>query len=159
MKLLYKPETQLFQPYPRSDDEEVIGLDPVYHVYTVNQDSEPSYDPGTQHLEATESVDHEAKTVTRGWNVVENPPLLLLPPTMRSFRLACGRGLWESIEAVVTNISDADAKWDAQQFLEYSTHVSRNHPLVLSLIAALTPPLTSEQVDNVFTTAIANDGN
>lgn len=150
MKLLYNTITQLFKPYPRSDDAEVIGLDPIYQVFTVNQDSEPSYDPGTHHLEATESVDHESKTITRGWNVVatEAPPISV---TKLSFSLACGELLWSDIKAAVASISDPADKSDAEKYLAFSQIVTRNHPLVIQLAAAL--GLSDAQVDAVFAAA------
>ena len=154
MKLLYNTETQLFQTYPRADESEVVGLDPVYHVYSVIQNEPPDFDAATHYLQATEALDHTAKTVTRGWDVVpiERPPLTV---TMRSFRLACGRSLWTNIEAVVDGIADADAKWQSQQYIQTSPTVARNHPLVIQLASAL--GLSTAQVDTVFAEALELD--
>jgi hypothetical protein len=154
MKLLYNTETQLLQPYPRNDDGEVIGLDSVYHVYSVIQSEPPAFDAATHYLKPTEAVDHATKNVTRGWEVmaIERPPLTV---TMRSFRLACRRSLWMNIEAVVEGISDADAKWEARQYIQTSPTVARNHPLVMQLAAAL--GLTDAQVDVVFEAAAVLD--
>jgi len=154
MKLLYNTETQLFQPYPRNDDGEVIGLDPVYHVYSVIQSEPPAFDSATHYLQSTEAVDHVAKNVTRGWEVmaIGRPPLTV---TMRSFRLACGRSLWTNIEAIVDGIADADAKWEAQQYIQTSPTVARNHPLVIQLASSLGK--TTEEVYAIFAAAVALD--
>ena len=87
------------------------------------------------------------------------PPTAAQPPlltaTMRSFRLACGRSLWTNIEAVVDGIADADAKWEAQQYIQTSPTVARNHPLVIQLAAAL--ELSDAQADAVFEAAAVLD--
>lgn len=74
MKLLYDTLTSTLQPYPRADDEPVIGLDPRYLALTVHQQPQPEHNPATHRLEPTEVIDLEALTVTRGWQVVELPP-------------------------------------------------------------------------------------
>lgn len=76
MKLIYDTINETLLPWPRIDDEPVIGLEPHLLEMTVVQEDEPSYDPETQTLEQTQSIDTEAKTVTRGWNVVDLPPKL-----------------------------------------------------------------------------------
>jgi hypothetical protein len=77
MKLLYNTETQKLLPWPRIDDEPVVGL--AAHLLEINvvQEAQPEYDPATQRLEKTEVIDTQARTVTRGWDVVEiDPPLV-----------------------------------------------------------------------------------
>lgn len=74
MKLIYDTSTQALLPWPRIDDEPVIGLEPHLLEMTVVQEDEPTYDPTTEVLEQTQVIDTEAKTVTRGWNVVDLPP-------------------------------------------------------------------------------------
>lgn len=74
MKLLYDTFTSTLHPYPRADDEPVIGLDPRYLSLAVTQHPEPEHDPATHRLEPTEAIDLEALTVTRGWQLVELPP-------------------------------------------------------------------------------------
>jgi hypothetical protein len=73
MKLLYSTETQKLLPWPRIDDEPVVGLAAHLLEMTVVQEDQPAYDPATQRLEKTEVIDAEAQTVTRGWSVVEVP--------------------------------------------------------------------------------------
>jgi hypothetical protein len=73
MKLLYNTETQKLLPWPRIDDEPVVGLDAHLLEMAVVQEDQPAYDPATQRLEKTEVIDADARTVTRGWSVVEVP--------------------------------------------------------------------------------------
>lgn len=73
-RLLYDTQTDTLQPYPRADDEPVVGLDPRYLEMDVIQQPEPQFDPETERLEPTETIDTEAQTVTRGWSVVALPP-------------------------------------------------------------------------------------
>lgn len=76
MKLIYDTITGTLLPWPRIDEEPVVGLESHLLEMTVIQEDEPSYDPETQTLEQTQDIDTEAKTVTRGWNVVALPPKL-----------------------------------------------------------------------------------
>ena len=74
MKLLYDTQTAKILPWPRIDEEPVVGLDAHLLEMTVVQKPQPAYDPATQRLEKTEVIDTDARTVTRGWSVVEVPP-------------------------------------------------------------------------------------
>jgi hypothetical protein len=73
MKLLYDTQTQKLLPWPRIDDEPVVGLAPHLLEMAVVQEDRPAYDPATQRLEKTEVIDTQAQTVTQGWNLVEVP--------------------------------------------------------------------------------------
>jgi len=73
MKALYNTQTNAILPWPRIDDEPVVGLDAHLLEMTVVQEPQPAYDPASQRLEKTEVIDAEARTVTRGWSVVEVP--------------------------------------------------------------------------------------
>ena len=73
MKLLYNTETNAVLPWPRIDEEPVVGLDAHLLEMYVVQGDQPEYDPATQRLEKTEVIDGGARTVTRGWGVVEVP--------------------------------------------------------------------------------------
>jgi hypothetical protein len=73
MKALYNTQTSTILPWPRIDEEPVVGLDDHLLEMTVVQHDQPAYDPATQRLEKTEVIDVEAQTVTRGWSVVEVP--------------------------------------------------------------------------------------
>lgn len=73
MKILYQLSTGTLKNYPRADDEPVIGLDPDYEIFDVIQDEQPDYNPSTQYLSATETIDTDDKTVTRGWQINSLP--------------------------------------------------------------------------------------
>jgi hypothetical protein len=73
MKALYNTQTTTVLPWPRIDEEPVVGLDAHLLEMTVVQEPQPAYDPATERLEKTEAIDTEARTVTRGWSVVEVP--------------------------------------------------------------------------------------
>jgi hypothetical protein len=73
MKALYNTQTQKLLPWPRIDEEPVVGLDAHLLEMTVVQEPQPAFDPATQRLEQTEVIDTDARTVTRGWSVVEMP--------------------------------------------------------------------------------------
>jgi len=73
-RLLYDTTTATLHPYPRQDDEPVVGLDSRYVEMVLIQQDQPSYDPATEQLSPTEAIDTDARTVTRGWQVVGLPP-------------------------------------------------------------------------------------
>lgn len=73
MKLIYNTDTQKLLPWPRTDEQPVVGLAPNLLEMTVIQEQQPAYDSATQRLEKTEVIDTNAQTVTRGWNVVAIP--------------------------------------------------------------------------------------
>jgi hypothetical protein len=73
MKILFHIPTETLISYPRNDDEPVIGLDPEYDVFEIIQEDEPAFDPSTQWIEATQSIDKDLKIVNRGW-IVNNFP-------------------------------------------------------------------------------------
>ena len=79
MKLLYNTETQKLLPWPRIDNEPVVGLDAHLLEMNVVQEERPEYDSATQRLEKTETIDAEARTITRGWSVVEVEPPTFTP--------------------------------------------------------------------------------
>jgi hypothetical protein len=70
MKVLYDTISQTVLAWPRLDDEPVVGLEPHLLEMTVIQEDAPTYNSETQMLVLTQTIDIEAKTVTRGWNVV-----------------------------------------------------------------------------------------
>ena len=78
MKALYNTQTNAILPWPRIDEEPVVGLAAHLLEMDVAQESQPAYDPATQRLEKTEVIDAEARTVTRGWSVAEVPVATML---------------------------------------------------------------------------------
>jgi hypothetical protein len=77
MKLLYSTETQKLLPWPRIDEEPVVGLDAHLLEMTVVQEDQPAYDSASQRLEKTEVIDTDTQTVVRGWSVVEVPVAIM----------------------------------------------------------------------------------
>jgi hypothetical protein len=73
-RILYDTTTSDLVAYPRDDDGPVICLDPRYLEMTVVQEPQPSYDPATEQMEPTETIDLDALVVTRGWSVSPLPP-------------------------------------------------------------------------------------
>jgi hypothetical protein len=133
------------------------------------------------HLRTTSDPAEIANLIRKGWQETtppdyspqtQYPPVWqdgqwidggMLPPappivvTMRSFRLTAGRSLMIQINAAIASIENIDQRWQAQQFLATSPTVSRAHPLVLSLSAALGK--TDAEVDAIFAAAQTLDSN
>ena len=74
MKALYDTQTNAILPWPRIDEEPVVGL--AAHLLEMNvvQEDQPAYDPATQRLEKAEVIDTASRTVTRRWNIVAIEP-------------------------------------------------------------------------------------
>lgn len=72
-RVLYNTSTSQIQPWPRSDDADVIGLDPVFLMLEVIQDAQPILQEG-ESATATETINIEQLTATYGWNVTPAPP-------------------------------------------------------------------------------------
>jgi hypothetical protein len=88
---LYRISDQALLPYPRPDDEPVLGLDrTIYRVVAVVQQPAPPYDPTAEQLTSTETYawlpdgpDSTGLdgTLTRGWAVVPIDPPAPPEPT------------------------------------------------------------------------------
>jgi len=102
MKLLYDTQTQKLLPWPRIDDEPVVGLAAHLLEMTVVQEDKPAYDPATQRLEKAEVIDAQAQAVTRGWSVVDVPA-----PTYTAEQWSDGQG-YTAIRLI--SLLDAEAK-------------------------------------------------
>ena len=147
MKRLYNTITQQFLPnYPREDDAEIIGLDPTLHVYNVIQIPQPEITSG-QYLTRTENPDHEAKTLTLGWQV-NNYPNIPAVVSFRSLAFALLQaGLYEQVKTAALSTIEGEIWWNTAQ----STTVQRDHPFVIALGAAIGQ--TPEQLDAIFASA------
>ena len=148
MKRLYNTVTQTFLPsYPRDDDGEIVGLDPVLQVYEVIEVAQPNI-TGNQYLTRIEVPDHDGKTLTLGWQVNETPT----QPVVVSFRsLAFAllqAGLYEQVKTAALATIEGEIWWNTAQ----STTVQRDHPFVIALGNAIGQ--TPEQLDAIFPTAI-----
>jgi hypothetical protein len=147
MKRLYNTVTQTFLPsYPRDDDAEIVGLDSTLQVYQVVKIPQPDI-ATNQYLTRTEVADHEANTLTLGWQVNETPP----QPVVVSFRALAfallEAGLYEQVKAAALATPQGEIWWNTAQ----STTVQRDHPFVIALATAIGQ--TPEQIDALFATA------
>jgi len=70
-KRLYNTVTQQILPWPRIDDEPIVGLAPELLEMAVIESDRPAYNPETQALSQSDVVDVEAQTVTRTWTVTD----------------------------------------------------------------------------------------
>jgi hypothetical protein len=62
-------------PYPRYDDEPVVGLDTSrYATVSLVREPEPAYNPIEEYLVPTTAIDLDALTYTYGWLVETLPP-------------------------------------------------------------------------------------
>ena len=150
MKRLYNTVTQTFLPsYPRDDDAQIVGLDPVLQVYEVIEVAQPNITVN-QYLTRIEVPDHEAKMLTLGWQVNETPT----QPVIVSFRsLAFAllqAGLYEQVKTAALSTPKGEIWWSTAQ----STTVQRDHPFVIALATAISQ--TPEQIDAIFASAAAN---
>lgn len=71
MKLLYDTINEIILPWPRIDDEPIVGLAPELLEMTLIESEKPAYNPETQVLTQSDSVNVEAQTVTRTWTVTD----------------------------------------------------------------------------------------
>ena len=98
-KILYYIPTGTLRPYPRNDDEPVVGLDPDYEIFDVIHEDRIPYDPATQCLTETETIDVPAKTVTYGWRIDDlSPP----PPPPLDYKV------WANAQAFVAEFTDQE---------------------------------------------------
>lgn len=154
MKILYHTPTQTLRSYPRADDEPVVGLSADYQVFDVIQAPPPNYDGTTHYLSPTETVNVEAKTITRGWEVavIQTPPLTV---TKRSLLLKMTPTQTSALAAWMASMPEGIKKRDAQIYYRDSTTVSRSHPMVGFFGAALN--LDAVGLDTLFAAAREQD--
>lgn len=75
MKVLYFQSTQQVKDYPRLDDKPVQGLDPDYLVLLKVEAAPPNYDPATETLAESWTVDLPSLEYRQGWAVEPLPPV------------------------------------------------------------------------------------
>ena len=71
MKRLYNTQTEQILPWPRIDNESVVGLAPELLEMVVIEGELPAYNPETQVLNQLDVVNVEAQTITRFWTVTD----------------------------------------------------------------------------------------
>ena len=154
MRLLYNTLTASLQPYPRDDDEDVVGLSPEYLIMQVVNAAQPTFDAETEMLVPAQTIDTATKTVTNGWTVTTKPEPISLPVavSMRSLRLALiDAGLYQSVVAAINGIPDATERLKAQIWWTTSMTVYRNNPYVISIGSALGK--SDDKIDQIFAAA------
>lgn len=75
MLVLFDTETEQIRDYPRGDELPVEQLDPRYVVLRRVVEQRPEYDPATEWLRETRTVDVEAGEWRWGWSVELLPPV------------------------------------------------------------------------------------
>ena len=153
MKRLYNTLTQQFLPsWPRRDDDgEIVGLDPSLQVYNVIQIPQPEVG-ANEYLTRTEVPDHEAKTLTLGWQVHVLPDQThTREVTFRALAFTLlDAGLYEQVKSAALSTLEGEIWWNTAQ----STTVQRDHPVVTAIAAIIGQ--TSEQLDAIFAAAEAS---
>jgi hypothetical protein len=158
MRLLYNTLTERLQPYPRADDEDVVGLSPEYLIMQVVNTAKPVFDEATEVLVPAQTVNTTTQTVTNGWTIAPKPEPVSLPiaVSMRSLRLALiDAGLYQSVVAAINGIPDATEKLKAQIWWDTSPTVYRDNGYVISFGSALGK--TTLEVDQIFSMARVYD--
>jgi hypothetical protein len=151
MRLLYNTLTERLQPYPRADDEDVVGLSPEYLIMQVVNTAKPVFDEATEVLVPAQTVNTTTQTVTNGWTIAPKPEPVSLPiaVSMRSLRLALiDAGLYQSVVAAINGIPDAIEKLKAQIWWTTSMTVYRNNPYVAAIGSAVGK--TTQEIDQIF---------
>jgi hypothetical protein len=75
-KLLYSQSTATIKPYPRNDNNPILGLDPDYLVLDKIESPQPEYDPATQTIRAEWVIDIGSLEYHQEW-IIE--PILVAP--------------------------------------------------------------------------------
>lgn len=158
MRLLYNTLTERLQPYPRDDDEDVVGLSPEYLPMQVINEDRPEIDPQTHRLQAHQTIDLDAQTVTNGWMVETITPVSTVPlfVSMRSLRLALiDANLYQVVVTAINSIPDDKEKLKAQIWWTTSATVRRDNSYVLTIGAAVGK--MPEEIDQIFKAAAILD--
>lgn len=165
-RLLYNHSNAQLLPYPRQDDQPVIGLDPTLVALTLIEQAPPSYDPATHRLEPTEAIDLQAGTVTRGWRAVPLPPAPPAPNWMQFYEvistnpdvntmlghvLAAAPALYGGLIVGLSRVSDGDT----QLFLAAWSGVRALMPLQAEFVASLQAVATTHHLPPDFIEALA----
>lgn len=151
MRLLYNTLTERLQPYPRDDDEDVVGLSPEYLIMQVVNAAKPVFDEATEVLVPAQTVNTTTQTVTNSWTIAPKPEPVSLPVavSMRSLRLALiDAGLYQSVVAAINGIPDATERLKAQIWWTTSMTVYRNNPYVAAIGSAVGK--TTDEIDQIF---------
>jgi hypothetical protein len=81
-KILFNTMDGKLLPYPRADEEPVMGLSPILQVMTLIQEEYPTYNTATHDISKKEVIDIVTNVVTRGWTVT---PKDVITPVISPF--------------------------------------------------------------------------
>lgn len=143
MKLLYNTTTQELGAYNRGDDEDASALSSEYLIMTVTRDDVPEFDPLTQQLSGTETIDTEARTVHYGWQVEALPPTVKVWPSKAEF--------WAEFtapeKAAIITSSDIGIRLLDKELTMWTATVRADDARILAGLTALTAAgiLTTER--------------
>jgi hypothetical protein len=165
-RILYDTTTSTLHPYPRQDDEPVVGLDPRYLEMSVIQQGQPTYDPTTQQLIPTEAIDTDARAVTRGWQIALLPVpaptpdwatfrggLLIFPEVAALMGNARESGCEPAVTALPVALEKAQSG-DAGDFAACWALVARDGAASPELIAQLVSTATACNLPAEFVAAL-----
>ena len=143
MKLLYNTTTHELVRYPRGDDAAVSGLSSEYLTMSVTRDDAPEFDPLTQQLSGTETIDTEARTVHYGWQVEALPPTVKAWPSKAEFWAE----FTDAEKAEIITSSDIGIKMLDKELTMWTATVRADDARILAGLAALTAAgiLTTER--------------
>lgn len=152
MKLLYNKDTQRLQPWSAGDAEHVVGLESPLEEFDVIQAPRPEVDAG-HYLRETQVIDTEAKTVTRGYEMVAITPLpapAAAAYQVREYLIRAGISL-SDIPALIASATPEGAEREvALMRWEYVTNFPKEHPLVVAVASTL-----NLDVDQVWDSILA----
>lgn len=139
-KTLYNTATLQLQPWSAGDADHVVGLESPLVELEIIQDAEPSYNPITHHLKASQIINLEARTVHNGFTVEGNIPL----PAREAERYKVMEFLMrnaislESIPSLIASVAEEGVERDValMRWHEVPTF-PKYHPLVVAVAAAL----------------------
>ena len=153
MKKIYNLNTGKLLPYPRSDNEAVIGLADEFIV--VDEITEPF--PGGD-VKSVQRIDIIAKTVTHGWEnlsaeeIEQREASLMIPlPDAKRYQLKVwlirnGIALSTVHSIIAAAIPAGPEREEALVRWSDVELVPADHPLVAIVAAGMTPPVTVADV-------------
>jgi len=157
MKILFHTPSGTTRPYPRSDNEPVVGLSEEYQIFDVIEQNQPTYAPSTHYIRRLpEAIDTQSKTVTRGWEIVTREVKPVVVSNYAFFR-AMSREDENRLNAYVASMQDVAAKRMARIHITRAPMIHRTHPFVVQIAAILDK--TDAEVDAIFAAAQILDNN
>lgn len=148
MKIIFNTETGETSPYPRADDEPVIGLAAPLITLEVVTDPQPVINPETHYLESVTGRDGDTWRTT--WEKKEIAPFVEPIAGIAKSQLRIwlkNNGITDLVTEAIQKLdepprSEAEIRWECTMVYE------RNHPLVAAIGEKLN--MNSDDLDNLF---------